>query len=95
MSRAEDFVTSHGGADHLAQNKLVGEAHHEAKAGRIVLVFCLDNQALASAVVGLAFATTAEFGLIPLVVSLAQWFDNESLTSAKICEISVATCRIF
>jgi hypothetical protein len=83
VSAAQNFVTSHGGADHLTCNELVGEAYNEAEARRVVFVFRLHNQSLAGTVVSFAFATTAEFGLVPLVVCLAERFDNESLACEK------------
>ena len=70
VGAADNLVAGHLGVDDLGLDVLVGEADDEAVAGGVVLVLGLGCEALAGAVVGLAFAAAAELGLEALEVGL-------------------------
>jgi hypothetical protein len=54
VGSGQDKVTLELGVHDLADNVTVGEANHQSVLGRVVLVLGLDDQPLASVVVGLA-----------------------------------------
>lgn len=54
VGSSQDKVTLELGVHDLAHNVTVGEANHQSVLGRVVLVLGLDDQPLASVVVGLA-----------------------------------------
>lgn len=67
---AHAHVALDGGVDDLRQHVLVGEAHHQAVLGRVVLVLVLADQPLPRPVVGLALAPAAKLDLVALEVRL-------------------------
>lgn len=79
VRRTHDLVALDARVRHLAGDVPVGDAHDEPVLGRVVLVLVLDDQALASEVVGLALATPFELHLIPLEVLLVLNYFHERL----------------
>ena len=67
---ADALVAGDGGVHDLADNVLVGEAHHQPVLGRAVLVLVLARQLEALAVVRLAIAAALVLDLVPLEVRL-------------------------
>ena len=70
VRRGQHDITLDLGVDHLANDGGVGEADHETVLGRVVLVLVLDDQTLASVVVGLALSPSTVLDLVALEVRL-------------------------
>lgn len=64
IGSAEDLVARDLGGDDLANDVAIGEADDKAVFGRIVLVLCLRDQALAGIVVGLAMPAAFVLDLV-------------------------------
>ncbi len=63
-------VALDGGVDNLRDDVLVGEAHHKAILGSVVLVLVLNGQTTTSLIVSLALASATILHLKPLEIGL-------------------------
>lgn len=68
---SQDTVSLQPGVGNLATDVLVGASDNHAVLGRVVFVLGLNDETLASIVVGLTLTTPAELDLEPLEVRLA------------------------
>lgn len=80
---ANDAVALDAGVRNLAGDVAVAQTHDQTVLGRVVLVLVLEDQALASIVVGLALTTPLELDLVPLEVLLVLHDFHETLRGCK------------
>mmetsp|Transcript_32656 Transcript_32656/g.94429 ORF Transcript_32656/g.94429 Transcript_32656/m.94429 type:complete len:421 (+) Transcript_32656:181-1443(+) len=70
LGAGHDAVALDGGVDDLADDPLVGDAHHKPVLGRLVLALLLRHQPTTGVVVRLALTPTTVFDLVALEVGL-------------------------
>jgi hypothetical protein len=70
ISSAEDLISLQGSVDDLGDDSGGGDTANKAVLGGVVLVLVLQDQTLASVVVGLAFTTSLELSLIAHEIGL-------------------------
>lgn len=76
---ANDAITLDARVRDLAGDVAVARTHDQTVLGRVVLVLVLEDQALASIVVGLSLTTPLELDLVPLEVLLVLHDFHETL----------------
>lgn len=70
VSSTEHLVALEGGVHDLSYSSGGGDAAHQPVFGGVVFVLILEHESLASVVVGLAFSSSLEFGLVAHEVCL-------------------------
>jgi len=65
VGSSKDLVAFERSVDHLGDDTAVSAADAEAVLASVILVFLLEDKALAGVVVSLSLSAPAEFGLVP------------------------------
>jgi len=75
---SHNSITLDSGVDHLADNLLVSSSNNKSVLLGIVFILVLNDETLASVVIGFTLSSTAIFGLVSLRVCLVLKDFNES-----------------
>lgn len=80
---ADNAISLNARIGDLSGDVAVGQANDQTVLGSVVLVLVLENQALASIVIGLSLTTPLELNLVPLKVLLVLHDFNETLNNTQ------------
>lgn len=80
---ADNAISLNASVSDLGGDVPVGQTHNQTVLGSVVLVLVLEDQALASIVVGLSLTTPLELNLVPLEVLLVLHNFYETLNTTK------------